>query len=157
MLLPSVLCSGQFFGHFSPLQVGKASLQRTSSTIILVMFENMVNNSLFALLVVFFLNRLIFSHIGCHLEFIELPKGNNSTPTWILLYTSKRNTIHRKKTTLSDETGLAKKLAFGCWTMLLHVHKDITYQFDNSVVAKELLILNGYHIINNCNNFVFIF
>ena len=41
ILLSSVLCSRQFF------QVNKASLQRTSSTIILLMFENMVNNVLF--------------------------------------------------------------------------------------------------------------
>ena len=39
-------------------------------------------------------NRLIFSHIG---EFLELPKGNNYTPTWILLYTSKRYIICRNK------------------------------------------------------------
>ena len=83
MLLSSVLCSRQFF------QVNKVSVQRTSSTIILLMFENVVNNILFVLLVCCFLNRLIFSHVGRHLEFLELPKGNNSTPTWILLYTSK--------------------------------------------------------------------
>ena len=71
------------------------------------MFENVVNNILFALLVLFFKSQLIFSHVGGHLEFLELPKGNNSTPTWILLYTSKRYIIHRKKT-LSDETGLTK-------------------------------------------------
>ena len=47
-LLSSVLCSRQFF------QVNKACLQRTSSTIILLMFENVVNNILFVLLVVFF-------------------------------------------------------------------------------------------------------
>ena len=46
-LLSSVLCSRQFF------QVNKACLQRTSSTIILLMFENVVNNILFVLLVVF--------------------------------------------------------------------------------------------------------
>ena len=92
MLLSSVLCSRQFF------QVNKAPLQRTSSTIILLMFENVVNHILFELLVfLFFLNRLIFSHVGRYLEFLELLKGNNSTPTWILLYTSKRYIIHRKK------------------------------------------------------------
>ena len=67
-------------------QVNKASLRRTSSTIILLMFENVVNKILFVLLVVLFLNRLIFSHVGRHLEFLELSKGKNSTPTWILLY-----------------------------------------------------------------------
>ena len=51
------------------------------------MFENMVNNILFVLLVLVFKSRLIFSHVGRHLKFLELPKGNNSTPTWILLYT----------------------------------------------------------------------
>ena len=39
----SVLCSRQFF------QVNKDSLQRTSSTIILLMFENVVNNILFVI------------------------------------------------------------------------------------------------------------
>ena len=48
------------------------------------MFEIVVNNILFVLLVLFFLNQLIFSHVGRHLEFLELPKDNNSTPTWIL-------------------------------------------------------------------------
>ena len=90
-LLSSVLCSRQCF------QVYKASLQRTSSTIILLMFENVVNNILFVLLVLFFKGRLIFSHVGRHLEFLEFPKGNNSTPTWILLYSSKRYIIRRKK------------------------------------------------------------
>ena len=82
---------------FGFCQVNKASLQRTSSTIILLMFENVVNNILFVILVVVVFNRLIFSHVGRHLEYLELPKGNNSTPTWILLYTSKRYIIHRKK------------------------------------------------------------
>ena len=50
MLLSLILCSRQFF------KVNKASLQRTSSTIILLMFENVVNNILFVLLV---LNRRI--------------------------------------------------------------------------------------------------
>ena len=38
------------FGFF---QVNRASLQRTSSTIILLLFENVVNNILFVLLVCF--------------------------------------------------------------------------------------------------------
>ena len=50
-----------------------------------------------------FKNRLIFNHAGRYLEFLELPKDNNSTPTWILL--SKRYIIRRKKT-LSDEIGV---------------------------------------------------
>ena len=48
MLLSSVLCSRQFF------LVNKASLQRTSNTIILLMFENVINHILFVLLVSFF-------------------------------------------------------------------------------------------------------
>ena len=95
MLLSSVLCSRQFF------QVNKAPLQRTSSTIILLMFENVVNHILFVLLVLFCLHRLIFSHVGHHLEFLELPKGNNSTPTWIYIQKiynpQKKNFIRRNR------------------------------------------------------------
>ena len=87
----------QFYVTDNFFQVNKASLQRSSSTIILLMFENMVNHILFVLLVLLLKNRLIFSHVGRHLEYLELPKGNNSTPTWILLHTSKRYIIHRKK------------------------------------------------------------
>ena len=90
MLLSSVYVADNFF------QVNKASIQRTSSTIILLMFENVVNHILFVLLVLLFLNQLIFSHVCLHPEFLELPKGNNSTPTSILLYTSKRYIIHNE-------------------------------------------------------------
>ena len=83
MLTSLVLCSRQFF------QLNKASVQRTSSTIIHLKFKNVLNNTLFVLLVLFLTKlkkRLIFSHVGRHLEFLELPKGYNSTPTWILLF-----------------------------------------------------------------------
>ena len=48
LLLSLVLCSRQFF------QVNNAFLQRTSSTIIHLKFENVLNNILFVLLVLFF-------------------------------------------------------------------------------------------------------
>ena len=70
------------------------------------MFENVVNHILFVLLVLLFKNRLIFSHVGRHLKYLELPKGNNSTPTWILLHIQNIYNPQGKKA-LSDETGLA--------------------------------------------------
>ena len=107
MLLTSHTLYTVIFGFMKQTrQVNKASLQRTISTIILLMFENVVSNILFVLLVLFFKSQLIFSHVGRHLESLELPKGNNSTPTWILLYTSKRYIIRRKKTRLSQINGL---------------------------------------------------
>ena len=77
-------------------QVNKTSSQRTSCTIILLMFENVVNNILFVLLVLFFLNWLVFSHVGRHLEFLELPKGNNFRPPGSYYNTSKRYLIQKK-------------------------------------------------------------
>ena len=74
MLFSLVLCSRQFF------QVNKASLQRTSSTIILLMFENLVNNILFVLLVCLFLNRLIFSHVVAILNFSNCPRVTTPHP-----------------------------------------------------------------------------
>ena len=57
MLLSLVLCSRQFF------QVNKASLQRTSSTIIHLKFENVLNNILFVLLVLFKKNPFDFQSL----------------------------------------------------------------------------------------------
>ena len=88
------------------------------------MFDNMVNNILFVLLVLFLIkwkNRLIFSCVGRHLEFLELPKGNNSTPTWILLYTSKRYIIRRKKNFIRQNR-VSQKI--GLWLL------DYKYLFD---------------------------
>ena len=80
--------------HHFRMQIEREQTLVAPSTIILLMFENVVNNIMFVL---FFKSWLIFSHVGRHLEFLELPKGNNSTPTWILLYTSKRCIIRRQK------------------------------------------------------------
>ena len=57
MLLSLVLCSRQFF------QVNKTSLQRTRSTIIHLKFENVLNNILFVLLVLFLKNPFDFQSL----------------------------------------------------------------------------------------------
>ena len=57
MLLFLVLCSRQFF------QVNKTSLQRTRSTIIHLKFENVLNNILFVLLVLFLKNPFDFQSL----------------------------------------------------------------------------------------------